>query len=147
MASPERAIERSAASRNIDRLSPTNLSNVASGTAATSLSQMLGRVVELSVPLVQSLPLLDAIQESADDDTLSGVSNLVGYPGYVGARRYTQQGAGASTAYTPHAGGDVTVPKTQTAKLAAVAALPGPIRLQLAKAGATAGMTVSGVVP
>jgi chemotaxis protein CheC len=50
------------------------LSNVASGTAATSLSQMLGREVELSVPLVQSLPLLDALRESADDDTLSGVA-------------------------------------------------------------------------
>ena len=41
------------------------LSNVASGTAATSLSQMLGREVELNVPLVQSLPLLDAIHESS----------------------------------------------------------------------------------
>lgn len=50
------------------------LSNVASGTAATSLSQMLGRDVELSVPLVQSLPLLDAIRDSADADTLSGVA-------------------------------------------------------------------------
>jgi chemotaxis protein CheC len=50
------------------------LSNVASGTAATALSQMLGREVDLSVPLVQSLPLLDAIQESAEEDTLSGVA-------------------------------------------------------------------------
>jgi chemotaxis protein CheC len=50
------------------------LSNVASGTAATALSQMLGREVELSVPLVQSLPLLDALRESADEDTLSGVA-------------------------------------------------------------------------
>jgi chemotaxis protein CheC len=50
------------------------LSNVASGTAATALSQMLGREVELNVPLVQSLPLLDAIQEAADEDSLSGVA-------------------------------------------------------------------------
>jgi chemotaxis protein CheC len=50
------------------------LSNVASGTAATALSQLLGRDVELSVPLVQSLPLLDAIQDSGDDETLSGVA-------------------------------------------------------------------------
>jgi chemotaxis protein CheC len=50
------------------------LSNVASGTAATALSQLLGCGVELSVPLVQSLPLLDAIQDSADAEELSGVA-------------------------------------------------------------------------
>jgi chemotaxis protein CheC len=51
------------------------LTNIASGTAATALSQLLGREVELSVPLVQSLPLLDALQDSgSDDDSLSGVA-------------------------------------------------------------------------
>jgi chemotaxis protein CheC len=50
------------------------LTNVASGTAATALSQLLGREVELSVPLVQSLPLLDALQDSPNEDALSGVA-------------------------------------------------------------------------
>jgi chemotaxis protein CheC len=51
------------------------LTNIASGTAATALSQLLGREVELSVPLVQSLPLLEALQDSgSDDDALSGVA-------------------------------------------------------------------------
>jgi chemotaxis protein CheC len=49
------------------------LTNIASGTAATALSQLLGREVELSVPLVQSLPLLDALKDSGDD-SLSGVA-------------------------------------------------------------------------
>jgi chemotaxis protein CheC len=47
------------------------LTNVASGTAATALSQLLGREVELSVPVVKSLPLLEALE---DDDSLSGVA-------------------------------------------------------------------------
>jgi len=50
------------------------LSNVASGTAATALSQLLGREVELNVPLVQSVSLLDAIQDSGDEEMLSGVA-------------------------------------------------------------------------
>ena len=37
------------------------LANIASGTAATALSQMLGREVELSVPRVLALPLADAV--------------------------------------------------------------------------------------
>ncbi len=51
------------------------LTNIASGTAATALSQLLGREVELSVPVVRSLPLLDALQDSgSDEDALSGVA-------------------------------------------------------------------------
>jgi chemotaxis protein CheC len=51
------------------------LTNVASGTAATALSQLIGREVELSVPLVQSLPLLEAIQGAGSaESSLSGVA-------------------------------------------------------------------------
>lgn len=50
------------------------LSNVASGTAATALSQLLGREVELSLPLVRARPLTDAIRGSAADDSHSGVA-------------------------------------------------------------------------
>jgi chemotaxis protein CheC len=54
------------------------LSNVASGTAATALSQLLGREVELSVPLVQSLPLTEAVEAlGAPDDLVSGVAMAV----------------------------------------------------------------------
>lgn len=37
------------------------LANIASGTAATALSQMLGREVEISVPLALALPPADAV--------------------------------------------------------------------------------------
>ena len=37
------------------------LANISSGTAATSLSQMLGREVELNVPRAFALPLADAV--------------------------------------------------------------------------------------
>lgn len=37
------------------------LANIASGTAATALSQMLGREVELNVPRALALPLADAV--------------------------------------------------------------------------------------
>jgi chemotaxis protein CheC len=44
------------------------LANIASGNAATSLSQMLGRGVELSVPRVLALPLADAVDACGDPD-------------------------------------------------------------------------------
>ena len=44
------------------------LANIASGNAATSLSQMLGREVELSVPRVLALPLADAVDACGDPD-------------------------------------------------------------------------------
>jgi chemotaxis protein CheC len=51
------------------------MSNIGSGTAATALSQLLGREVELSVPRVQSLPLARAIEGlGAPDDSVSGVA-------------------------------------------------------------------------
>jgi chemotaxis protein CheC len=54
------------------------LSNVASGTAATALSQLLGREVELSVPVVQSLPLTRAVEAlGAPGDSVSGVTMAV----------------------------------------------------------------------
>jgi chemotaxis protein CheC len=54
------------------------LSNVASGTAATALSQMLGREVELSVPRVRFLPLRRAIGLLGGlDDSVSGVAMAV----------------------------------------------------------------------
>jgi chemotaxis protein CheC len=42
------------------------LANIASGTAATSLSQMLGREVDLNVPKAFALPLADAVDASGD---------------------------------------------------------------------------------
>ena len=50
------------------------LANIASGTAATALSQMLGREVELNVPRALALPLADAVEAAgAPDETVSGV--------------------------------------------------------------------------
>jgi len=44
------------------------LANIASGNAATALSQMLGREVGLSVPRVLALPLADAIDACGSPD-------------------------------------------------------------------------------
>jgi chemotaxis protein CheC len=50
------------------------LANIASGTAATALSQMLGREVEISVPRALALPLADAVDACGPADaTVSGV--------------------------------------------------------------------------
>jgi chemotaxis protein CheC len=50
------------------------LSNIASGTAATALSQMLGREVGLNVPQVLSLPLAEAVDAcGAPDSFVAGV--------------------------------------------------------------------------
>ena len=46
------------------------LANVASGTAATSLSQMLGRDVDLNVPKAFALPLADAVEAAGDPSEL-----------------------------------------------------------------------------
>ena len=56
------------------------LANIASGNAATSLSQMLGREVGLSVPRVLALPLADAVEAcgSPDEATTSVVIPLDG---------------------------------------------------------------------
>ena len=51
------------------------LANIASGTAATSLSQMLGRDVDISVPKAFSLPLADAVDATGDpEETVTGVA-------------------------------------------------------------------------
>ena len=42
------------------------LANISSGTAATSLSQMLGRQVDLNVPKAFALPLADAVDAAGD---------------------------------------------------------------------------------
>src|ERR1700728_4096509 len=42
------------------------LANISSGTAATSLSQMLGRDVNLNVPKAFALPLADAVDAAGD---------------------------------------------------------------------------------
>ena len=42
------------------------LANISSGTAATSLSQMLGREVDLNVPKAFALPLADAVDAAGD---------------------------------------------------------------------------------
>jgi chemotaxis protein CheC len=50
------------------------LANIASGNAATSLSQMLGREVSLSVPRALALPLADAVEAcGGPDDDITGV--------------------------------------------------------------------------
>ncbi len=50
------------------------LANIASGNAATSLSQMLAREVSLSVPRVLALPLVDAVEAcGGPDDDITGV--------------------------------------------------------------------------
>jgi chemotaxis protein CheC len=50
------------------------LANVGSGTAATALSQMLGREVGLSVPEVLALPPADAVDAAGDPgDTVTAV--------------------------------------------------------------------------
>ncbi len=50
------------------------LANIASGTAATALSQMLGREVELDVPRALVLPLADAVDAAgAPEETVCGV--------------------------------------------------------------------------
>lgn len=46
------------------------LANVASGTAATALAQMLGEEVGLSVPAVHALALADAAEAIGGDETL-----------------------------------------------------------------------------
>jgi chemotaxis protein CheC len=51
------------------------LANISSGTAATSLSQMLGREVDLNVPKAFALPLADAVEASGDpSETITGVA-------------------------------------------------------------------------
>ena len=56
------------------------LANIASGTAATALSQMLRREVGLSVPRVLALPLVDAVEAcgSPDESITSVVIPLEG---------------------------------------------------------------------
>jgi chemotaxis protein CheC len=56
------------------------LANIASGNAATSLAQMLGREVDLNVPRVLALPLADAVDAcgSPDEATTSVVIPLAG---------------------------------------------------------------------
>ncbi len=56
------------------------LANIASGNAATSLSQMLGREVELNVPRVLAVPVAEAVEAcgSPDDATTSVVIPLDG---------------------------------------------------------------------
>src|SRR5213082_1570238 len=50
------------------------VANIGSGTAATALSEMLGRGVDISVPTVHALPLPDAFETvGRPDDPVSGV--------------------------------------------------------------------------
>ena len=44
------------------------LANIGSGTAATALSQMVGRPIDLSVPTVLVLPLADAVDAAGDPE-------------------------------------------------------------------------------
>jgi chemotaxis protein CheC len=56
------------------------LANVASGGAATALSQMLGREIELDVPRALALPLADAVEACGSPDAMISavVIGLVG---------------------------------------------------------------------
>lgn len=60
------------------------LANIASGTAATALSQMLGQEVELRVPRALALPLADAVDAAgAPEDIVTGI--VLGLEGDVDA--------------------------------------------------------------
>jgi len=51
------------------------LANIASGTAATALSQMLGQEVELHVPRALALPLADAVDSAGSaEEVVSGIA-------------------------------------------------------------------------
>ena len=51
------------------------LANIASGTAATALSQMLGQEVELHVPRALALPLADAVDSAGPaEEVVSGIA-------------------------------------------------------------------------
>ena len=56
------------------------ISNIGSGTAATALSSMLGRAVDLTVPRALALELADAVDAvgSADDDVTAVVLGVKG---------------------------------------------------------------------
>jgi chemotaxis protein CheC len=50
------------------------LANVASGTAATAMSQLLGQEVEINVPQALALPLVDAVDACGDpEETVTGI--------------------------------------------------------------------------
>ncbi len=54
------------------------LANISSGNAATSLSQMLGRDVDLNVPKAFALPLADAVDAAGDPTTeVTGIALAV----------------------------------------------------------------------
>lgn len=60
------------------------LANIASGTAATALSQMLGQEVELHVPRALALPLADAVDAAgAPEDIVTGI--VLGLEGDIDA--------------------------------------------------------------
>jgi chemotaxis protein CheC len=45
------------------------LANIGSGTAATALSSMLGRSIDVSVPVAQALPLSEAVESAGAPDS------------------------------------------------------------------------------
>lgn len=47
------------------------LANIGSGTAATALSQMLGRTIDMGLPTVLALPLADAVDAAGPADALT----------------------------------------------------------------------------
>lgn len=50
------------------------LANIASGTAATALSQLLGQEVEINVPQALALPLAEAVDACGDaEETVTGI--------------------------------------------------------------------------
>jgi chemotaxis protein CheC len=54
------------------------LANISSGTAATALSSMLGREIELSVPRALALPLADAVAATGpEEQPVTGVAIMI----------------------------------------------------------------------
>lgn len=73
------------------------LANISSGTAATSLSQMLGREVDLNVPKAFALPLADAV-DAAGDPAMEVTGIMLGVEGDIaGAVLLLVPPAGAAT--------------------------------------------------
>ncbi len=73
------------------------LANISSGTAATSLSQLLGREVDLNLPKAFALPLADAVEASGDPAQMVAGVELPVHGDIEGLVLLLLQAAGAAT--------------------------------------------------
>lgn len=73
------------------------LANIGSGTAATALSQMVGRPIDLSVPTVLALPLADAVDAAGagEQDVWCAVLPIFGDMDAIVLMIFTLEDAGA----------------------------------------------------